>query len=289
MVVITRFVILVADVNILGLNDVCLRTVGVDTRSVRILHVAEVAHCGRGERIRRIRIDRMPRGVCLADKYARDARKTFKPRPAYPKACVHPVFFVIDEAEFHRIRAVDENDRLAEPARRLYHFEKICFLALERKDRLAVIIARKIAPLAAGPRKHDYCRVVEIILIARLQLRRIERRRLLADTPCRRLIVGRPSCLAVRICGIQGIVYRKFFRFERVVKTHKPRGIATRAARIASIYGVGDRTPEQCYLAFVSGERQCVTVVLDEHRALFHGLPVVSVGRYQHLFERSIA
>ena len=151
------FIVAVADIDALGVLDIVAVEVAVG-KAARI-------PIGRGGReIVGIGIDQASRGVDFAGKHCAYRIAADRAGAADPK---HRVDAILDKAELHRVRGIDQNDRLCK-ALRLDKSDQVFFILRQLEIVPPVVrfgiarrihVLRQVAALAADARQNDDCNV----------------------------------------------------------------------------------------------------------------------------------
>ena len=283
LVVIARFIILIAYVDIFRIDDVLVFVLRV---MVGKSEVAEVANRGGGERIGRIGIGEMPGRIRLAREDVRDADEAHVARSAERQAGVYAVLRILDPFDVHREGAVDQNDRLIEFAGALDHPQQVLFFLMEREQRHAVCIGNgiEVDALAAEARKQHDGDVVIFVRIRICQLGGIKILPHFADVGSPRHSRRHPVDAAVLVCVEHGHVHVKPGRLKGAQQRAAARFFERRAAAVGRIYGIFDRIAEQRHAHFVRRQGEGIVLVAQHDGALFHGADIEVVFRLDQLF-----
>ena len=277
-VLIPRFVILVSDVNALGVRQIVVFRFGI-AAVFPIFEVAHVLHGGRGEHVVSIGVHQSSRRIDFARKYAGNGRHTELAYAAHPQAGVHAV--LVEKAQLHGVGRVEQHYYLVELRADVGEQFALVRVEFEYAARVFAVrgyghIAGQVAVFAPRARDHDY-RGVIVRIIAAFDFVRIFGIRDLVYCKGIGFVIlhalRKPADHSVHVFGRikhpQRGIDRETLRFESVFE--RLAGAAAYCARSArravnKVYGRLTETAEPRALA----ERKRVVLVFQQHRSFRH-------------------
>ena len=197
LIVIAGFIVAVANIDAFCFHNIAGFGIGK-------LEITGVLHSGGRKRVGCPCIYQATGRSSLAGQHLGNTREALQTWRADPQRRIHAVLLIIDPIHFHRIGAVDEDDRLAEFSAVCDQLEHFLFGFMQGKMGNAVTVRHgQILALAAIAAEQHDGRVVIVIFPGSLEISGIEGGTFLSDEP---VGLSLPSAQFAAFIGFEQLV-----------------------------------------------------------------------------------